>query len=235
MTPLFVLLAACQNDPPTASELISRMIAHYYEAKTISGTIDTTIQIGVEKATITSVLVLERPTRLFIGQTTSVAPKARFLLTSDGKEFSYNRPVQTSQDVVGSGARLIEPVTEETTLGDIYRAAGLSLAERSVPIDLAIADVRDLRLFKEQLVTLGEPVEVPGTEPKQYRIEGDWRLTALEPVTAQYRITCNEKGDLLEYELAQGAEQAGAVVRRIWKVDFKVDEPVEKKAFTVVR
>ena len=91
---LLMSLILAQDPQIDAGAIVSKMINRYHGAKTLSGEFTSSVLIGKDKATITTKFQLERPAKLYLKQ--SVSPGNRvFIVTSDGKEFSYMKPLDT--------------------------------------------------------------------------------------------------------------------------------------------
>lgn len=232
MTALVCLVALAQ-DAPTPGDVVSKMILRFHDAVTVTGTIDNVIRLGTQVYTVKTDLAIERPLRLRVNQVFSGAPLP-YLLVSDGNEFSYNPPSNSSATEQVTGDRLIERVLPGMGLGDIYRAAWLSLADRSPVLDLAIGDKRDLANLRDQWATLEFEGEAPDDGEKAVLV-GDWRLRATEDVSARFRLEIDGDGNLLSYSVKQPESLAGVAVERSWKVDLKVGERIDAKLFTVVK
>jgi len=231
-----LLVTAPQDALPRAGETVSKMIARYHDAKTLKGDIVTTIKVGDQAVQISTSLQAQRPDMLYVRQAVG---EQTYVLTCDGKNFSYNKPVSTL--VAKNDLRLMEPFVKGMTLGDVYRAAAESLAERSAPLDLAIGDMRDLRRLRDQWASLNLTGEVDLNGEKVYRIVGQWRLSASSPVTANFGIFVTKDGDLRRYVLDQlpsvlQDDKSGTVkVSREYDVHISVDTPVDPKLFTVLK
>ncbi|MBS1714667.1 MAG: DUF2092 domain-containing protein [Armatimonadetes bacterium] len=231
-----LLVTAPQDALPKAGETVSKMIAKYHDAKTLKGDIVTTIRLGDQSVQISTSLQAQRPDKLYIRQ--SVGEQV-YVLTCDGKNFSYNKPVSTL--VAKSDLRLMEPFVAGMGLGDVYRAAAESLAERSAPLDLAISDMRDLKRLREQWVGLDLTGEVDWNGEKVYRITGQWRLTTTSPVTANLGLYVTKDGELRRFVLDQlpnvlQDDKSGTVkVSRDYDVHISVDTTVDPKLFTVLK
>lgn len=218
---------------PSPAKLLSEMFAKYASAKTVSGTI--TLTQGTERETgqIVTELAYERPAKLFIRQVRATQSRRVWLVTSDGKYFSYGKPDPTV------GGRLVEPVSNEKRtldLGGIYAAASASLGDRSAPLDIAISRREDLAAVRAQLATLdyvgtkdlgGETVHV---------IEGKWREYGEAPATGKFTICIGPNSDLRVYAVTEPMSIGGAVLNVLsrWDVNLKVGADIGANVFKVV-
>src|SRR5262249_23627988 len=107
------LIAAAQDSAPTAASVLSKMIAHYHEAKTIKGTCQTHLVLGAKTLDIENTLQIERPLKVYLRQS---AQDRTYVLTSDGRRFSYNKPLTNPDIDAHPTARLMEDVTQGLTL-----------------------------------------------------------------------------------------------------------------------
>ncbi len=235
-----IFTLACQDQPLSAGQLVSKMIARYHDAKALKGDCVTKLQVGAQQLMINSTFQIERPLKIYLQQTVSGAPSA-YTLTSDGKEFSYNKPLSAPSTDRDPKGRLIESIGDGTSLGDIYSAAGESLAERSAVIDIVVGDLRDLQRLKSQWATL----ELAGTDNvsgvNANHVTGKWRLNALSPVSATYDLYITSSGDLVKYSMTQLSgvdkdQNAGDLkVSREYQIHIDVDPKVDPKLFTVMK
>ncbi len=219
---------------PTATDVMSRLFARYHGAKTVVGTAVSTITVGDTVITIATDLQVERPNKVYIRQTVREDGRV-FLLVGDGKTFSYGKPVGTEAIDADRSSRLIETHFPYMTLGDVYRAAARSLAERSIVLDLAVADTRDMALLRDQWATIDLTGTVEQGGETLYRIVGQWRPNAVEPVSANFGLFVTKDGDLRRYVIEQLPGAGALSASRQWSVDLQIDAPVKPELFTVVR
>jgi hypothetical protein len=216
-----------------AGALVSKMFSKYHGAGRISGRSESVVEVGDEKFTITTELDLERPLCLRIVQTVSLAKGRRFTVVSDGVRFAYDKPVE--RPALDTEGRLFETVADGMTLGDIYRVASGSLAERNVMLDVAIADRRDLSLLRDQWVGLETVGETESGGQTAKRVIGQWRKFAGEAVSATMELWITADGDLKRLAIKQ-LPGAGAVsASRVWEIDLKTGVDFDEKVFEVKR
>lgn len=214
---------------------LSAMFARYYAAKTLVGTITLTQGVGSESGVVETMLQYERPAKIYVGQRLKTASGRTWLLTSDGKHFSYDKPDVTDH----RGGRLVEAMkNKEGTLdiGGIYAAAAQSLGDRSVPLDVAIGRRQDLDFVRRQWATVnaGDEVDVDGV--KYLKIFGSWREYGDAVVTGKYAILVSADGDLREYVVTEPIVVNGqeTTVTSSWSVRLKVDATPDEKLFKVI-
>jgi hypothetical protein len=231
---VLVLLAAWQDQKaPDASALVSAMFAKYHAADRIRGRAEATVEVGDEKFKITTEVEIQRPLRLRILQSVEAAKRRRFLVVSDGSRFSYDKPLE--RPALDSEGRLFETVAEGMTLGDIYRIASGSLAERNVLLDVVIADVRDLSLLRDQWVGLEAAGEVEVGGRRAVKVIGQWRKFAGEEVSAALELWVTPEGDLKRMAIKQ-LPGAGAVsAQRVWEIEIHTGVALDDKVFEVKR
>ncbi|MBS1721651.1 MAG: hypothetical protein JSS66_01455 [Armatimonadetes bacterium] len=237
LTPVF-LLALHQDSPPTAGTVISKMIARYHDAKTLSGDCNTTLKVGARQINIAAKFQVERPKKIYLRQIVDGVAMP-YIVTSDGKEFSYNKPIGL-EDHRGDKLRLTEPVGDKS-LGDIYRDVSESVVERSPILDLVVSDMRDLQLFRDQLTSMKLMGEIDLNGQKVYKIVGRWRLNSKSETNADFGIYITADGDLKRYALSQEAELGDGPVKekvtvsRLYDVDIKVNSDLDQKLFAVLK
>lgn len=234
-------IAAILAPADTAVELVSKMIKRYSDAQTLSGNIKTTVTIGNQRIIVTSNVQIERPLKMHLfqkveGQTDS------FLVVSDGKKFSYPKPMGGPSSDRDPNGRLVEPIFEGTKLGDVYRAIAGSVAERSAILDLLVSDTRDLMLLRDQWSTLsdGGKVDLSGTPCRI--VKGDWRLNKISETSGEYSMWITEQGELKKYSVvqAQGAALLGkgdydGDVKREHAVDIEIGKTIDQNLFSKVK
>lgn len=230
-----LLLLAHQDSLPSASDVVSKMISRYHDAQTLKGTTKTTIELGNEKLVVNSVIQIQRPGKMYLRQDVP-SQNASFVVTSDGKEFSYQKPIDTASTDRNPKSRLVEDFMPKMGLGDIYRAAAQSLAERSAVLDLLISDIRDLRALRDQWATieLTGKVDLKGTEV--YRIVGKWRLNKQSEVSANFGLFVTPEGDLKKYVIDQfPTADVDGTVTRSFEVDIQLGADLDPKLFAVLK
>lgn len=247
------ILALSGNGLPqeqTAPGLISKMLARYHDAKTLVGTIRLTVSAQNQSVTMDTAVQFELPSKLYIKQQKNVAnpnPEqlSSWLVTSDGKNFTYDAPVvNTSLGHTNRGTRLGESVYNRNynitnDVRSIYVAAGQSLGDRSMPLDIAIGRREDLVYRRNQWVnyTLGGTKEIGGKTA--YLVTGDYRDYAGAPSSGVYQMAITADGDLLQYvektKIALDSQGAQTVtLTNQWDVNLIVNGKVDPALFKVV-
>ncbi len=225
---------------PTAGEVVSQMLSRYSKAVSAVGTIQFTQSFKTASVTIATQLQYEKPSKVYLRQTKVGRSEKDFLLTSDGKVFTYNAP-----EAAASGERPVyrfaEPVEANGKLLDvkaIYLAGVATMIDRSAPLDIIVSRREDLLFLRDQWVGLTLAVD-----PKGYRITGKWRENAGQIVSGTIAMTISKEYDLLayrieekrEFRVASGQSLPADILVSDWKVDVKVDAPCDPALFTVVR
>ena len=237
---LAAIALAHQDALPEATKVISKMIARYHDAKRIKGECDTTVTIGEKVVNIKSTIQIERPTKLYLRQ--DVPDQGSYVLTSDGLQFSYQKPLSTPRTDRNPGARLVEDIFKGMRLGEIYHAASESLAERSTPLDLLVSDLPDLQMMRDQWQSMNLTGQVDMNGEQVYRIVGKWRLNKVSPPSANFGIFITADGDLRKYvidqlpglvPLARGETEVR--ITRETTINVSIDAEIEPKLFTVLR
>jgi hypothetical protein len=247
-----VCLAAamlCQGE--TAPELVGKMLRYYDAAQTLTGTIRFVQSVGEVSVGIDTSLQYEKPSKLYIRQDRRSSEPRTFLVTSDGKFFSYDLP---EGRLAVPGERLYEPVEQNGRfLGyrDIYAIVSRSLGDRSAALDIAIARLDDLKFIRGQWATVEYAAEQPGNGVKV--VTGDWRAYASAPVSGRYTMWIGENGELKRFAQREVIQPEATVlderfrerpaqlnvgpqqVNSVWEVDLKVNGEPDQKLFKVVK
>jgi len=242
-----VLAGGTSLGDPNAKQLIEKMLGHYYSAKSVVGTIMLTVASGNQSAKMETVLQYERPGKFYLFQQKDESHRSkdeqwRWMVTGDGKEFSYDAPdVSTSLGTGNAGTRLKETQTNPRTgkpmdIGDIYLAAGKSLGDRSMPLDIAIARRDDMLFRKNQWMDYAVTGKNTLRGVEGFRISGGLRENLGAAQMGSYQMVVSEEGDLLQYveqmKVAVG-EGKSVLVTSQWDVNLKVNATVEPSLFKV--
>jgi hypothetical protein len=203
------------------------------------GTISLTQTAGGEKGRIDTQIQYERPAKLYLKQQMLTASGSIWLVTSDGKYFSYNKPRDTNTISINAGNRLIESIINKEgklDLGGIYAASAKSLGDRSTPLDIAIARKEDLSFLRQQWATikLAGSVNIDGVTC--WKIVGDWREYGEAMVSGVYTIVISESGDLKMFCINESLAINGQAVplESRWDVNLTVGATPNQDLFKVV-
>jgi outer membrane lipoprotein-sorting protein len=228
---LLALAPLSQEAGQSPQQVLSQMIKRYYDAQSLGGTFSTLVEWDKERLVIETELWYERPGKLFLRQTTNLG--FSFLVTADGQEFSYDKPLSGIPEDLAAGGRLMEAQVGRT-IADVYTISSLSIAERSTPLDLAIARIDDLRMLRNQWVTVeeGGTEEVDGVAHR--KVVGKWTSNPEYGVLGTYALWVGPQGDLRRV-LIQGKDDDGKLVTRRHEVDLKVGAQAPEGKFKVVR
>ncbi len=224
----FVVLGHSGQAKDAPNALVSRMLARYYSAKSLTGKLSLTQSAAAgrehgETKGETDVQ-FERPTKLFVKQTVnSSVTKGIARIVSDGSRFLYSLPkedsISSSSKPVGwesinyatdlpSDRVLVEDVmqfnvqkskTMPLSIGEIYNIARSGLFLRPEPLDVAIGLRSDLKKFVDQMATVEDLGEQKIGGRTVRMIGGSWREYGDAPVSGQYQIAVTSEGDLVRY------------------------------------
>lgn len=229
-------LATTLQPGPTAAESMSKMLRRYADLPTLTGSITMTQRVGTATAIIKTQLQYERPSKLFIRQDLQSSTPQTWIVTSDGSTFSYNVP----NDRPGRpGERLIEKVTSGGRLleyQDIYAVASRSLGDRSLPLDIAISRLDDLKYLRDQWATLGFIDPQP---QGLIAIGGQWREYKTAPASGTFEIWVDKDGNLRRYiqrETLKPLPNAEPhLVTTVWDVDLVPNGKPNADLFRVLK
>ncbi|MFY9233360.1 MAG: hypothetical protein WAO58_02770 [Fimbriimonadaceae bacterium] len=243
---LFTFVAQEPQATPRPSELISKMIAHYNKAQTLTGTIKLRQGANGQAAqgSIDTAIQFELPSKLYINQIQNTSDPMRWLITSDGVQFAYDTP----EELPGTRRRLVEKVkprpNETLDVKGIYSAAARSLGDRSAPLEIAIGRPGDLKFFTQQLVTLEYAGRTKIGEEDVHVIRGGWReyqqVGAIDKVTATgtYEIFINDLSDFRRYIVYQSIRPSvnSAIINVVsqWDINLVVNGKPDPALFKVV-
>jgi hypothetical protein len=221
--------------------LISKMLAYYSSAKTMTGTITQTVKVGnASEVALVTTLQFEKPSKLYLRQQKKAGNRRVWLTVSNGKEFSYNPP-SLGLSIDDPNRRLLEPVVENNVtkyVKDIYVAAASGLGDRSAPLDIAIGRNEDLRFLRDQWQT----VEYKGTTDYEdlqvHVILGQWRQYGNVPASGQYRMFITDGGELKQFARSETLQNdAGQTmpVFTTWDVKLVKNGKVDPALFAKVK
>lgn len=224
---------------PTPAELVSKAMSRYYSAKTIKGTITLTQTAKGASGQLVTDLQIEGPAKFYLRQQKAYEERRTWLVTSDGKWFSYEAPEGFGRQNVG---RLVEPINlkgKTLSYRDVYQAALLSIGDRSAMLDLIVGRREDLEYLRDHWVglKLAGMTQLDGEDV--YVISGGWLESGAKQPSGRFQLLINKDGDVRQYTIdeAVGLDKAGAqreIVRSDWRVEVTVNGPVDPKLFKVV-
>jgi hypothetical protein len=233
---------------PTAKQLVEKMLGRYFGANTLVGQIKLTVATNAGSASLSTNLQFEKPAKLYLYQQKLVSnpdpdQPSRWLVTSDGSMFSYNVP--NDKYYSAPGLRLVEPVVNQrahvtSDYRAIYAAASKSLGDRSMPLDIAISRLDDLKYRRNQWATMSVTGQKDVGGIRAYLVSGDYRDYLGAKVTGKYQMAITEEGDLLQYAedthiaVGEGANTQTVEVINTWDVSLKVNAAVDPALFKVV-
>lgn len=232
-------LAVISAQTETPAQLVSKMIAHYYSAKTLVGTIEMSQRAGTKQVNISTQLQMQAPNKLYLQQKLSAAyGQTLWLVTSDGNSFTYDPPRGIE------GKRLMESCWQNGiafTHRSIYQAIVDSIGDRSTPLDLVMGRKEDLEFRRNQWATLDKIGDTKLGETEVTVVGGSLRDYGKAPISGQYEMYIDGKGQLLRYvehesvAVRVNKQDVIQAVDTIWDVNIAVDAPVEPSLFKVIR
>lgn len=232
---------------PSASETVTKMLAKYHNAQTISGRVTFTQSAAGASVVITSDIYAKKPNLLFIQQIRTPASQGganNVVAMSDGKKLGYPAPPGSGTFLQHSPDRFFE-IAEADLEGNLAAFSGM-LIDRSFPIAIGlyapnevyytIGRLRDLKLSEATL-----------REQTIYRI--DFQMVVSDalpaepmrglPAKPEGRIagvmTISKNHDLLGLAWREkvGTKEQQVEVLSEWVSTFEVDKPIDPNVFRV--
>ena len=215
-----------------AGALVTKMLARYYSANTVSGSM-TYEQSAVDpsqnqKFTIhgSTKVQIERPNKIFVVQNSDLPGAGNGRIISNGQRFLYNVPQDTREltRTLGNDSQLNSQLIEDVVQFDynsqtknildvaqIYTvgSAGLPL-HPAAPLDIAISRHDALKAFSDQLASVSDQGNTTINGKSAHIVTGDWRQYVDAPVSGTYQLAITDDGDLLQYVLNEKVDPAGA-------------------------
>lgn len=236
-TLVFGFVMAQAPAEPSPSKLVSAMLAKYAAAKTIVGTIKLTQTAGKESGSILTTFQFEKPAKLTIRQVQEKSPPRVWLVTSDGKHFSYPAP---DADIYPN-SRLVENIAKDTGamgLAEIYHASAMGLGDRSAPLDIAIGSKEDLKFIAGQWATLALGGKTKLGEIECQKIKGTWREVAGGAPMGRYELWLDAENNMKRYVVEQSVKldpaQPAIRIVSVWDINLKIDGTPDQDLFKVV-
>jgi hypothetical protein len=249
ITTVIALLIGIQGSQPdsnnqeglSASQIMSKMFAHYAEAKSAAGTIRMTQTANGVSVHTNTELQYDRPSQIFLHQIRDGSQARQWYLTSDGKEFSYDPPA-TRNPLIFGHKRMVEYVTQHNismTLVDILGAASRSLGDLNPMIESAISSKDLLKKLTGQWATIvyGGRHTVNGQTVQA--VSGQFRENPNSPVSGEFEAYVSPQGDFMRYVLRQRLEfpqysRDPIEVTTTWDSDLKVGVTTDKSLYRVI-
>lgn len=231
-----VIVTQGQN---SGSALVSKMLSKYYGAKSMTGTIDYTATDGQGKAGVKTVFQYQTPGLLYIKQEKWGKSTQTWLVTSNGKHFSYNTP--DTVDYSTTDKRLVEPLQQGSVLYDYKKvydiAAAHSLGDRSMPLDVAIGEKEDLKHLSLMWVSATDVGMMKVNNQDVHRISGPWRPYGNANPEGQYEIDVTEDGTLVRYIIQRPYTMPNGDkinITETWDADLKINGTPDPALFKLV-
>jgi hypothetical protein len=234
--------------PPqlTGSEIFSKMLTKYYEAKSIRGAIEFTQTAGTAKVKVLTSVQTSKPNLFFVEQLRDPAVEDpsvlnHFTAVSDGKRMSYTVPKQFLPLMTDSNKSNVfyEPAPAGVDGG--LNAFCTSLIDRSLPIALALYNSYEITSFTRRLSNLTMDDERAKLGEKEvYRLKANYAYgvdsnTGAKLQTPAY-ITVdkdfNLKRIVWQDMIGTGTGAASSIVSR-WTVNLNIDAEPDKSLFKV--
>jgi hypothetical protein len=224
---------------PSPSRIMSKMFAHYAGARSAVGTIKMVQTAKGYTVHTETDMQFDRPSLIFIHQVRDGVKGREWFLTSDGKEFSYDRP----EDELYGHSRYVEYVTQHSTaltLGDFLLASVLSLGDVNAMIESAVASNEFLKRLSGQWASLVYRGRTTVDGQEVQAVTGQYRDNALSKITGEFEAYINDAGDFVKYVVHQhlrlGKTSGDMVdVDTTWTSNLKIDVPTNPKLYKVIR
>jgi hypothetical protein len=239
----FVIPAAHQEVAPqpkvSASQIMSKMFAHYADAKSAVGTVKMAQTAdGVTVHTNTD-LQFERPNLIFLHQARDGSRARQWFLTSDGREFSYDRP----EDQVYGPDRFVEYVTQHNvtlTISEYLLASMKSMGDINPMLESAIASREWLKRLTGQWASLTYRGRSTVNGQEVDWISGKFRETAFAKASGEFEAFITDSGDFVRYVLHQQVtfkrlRKEPINITTIWDADIKLNVKTDPSLYKVLK
>ena len=243
ITTVIALLVGIQGPAATkvsAAGIMTKMFAHYADAKSVVGTIKMTLTAAGESLHTNTNVQFDRPSKIFLHQTRDGLHPREWLLVSDAKSFSYDPPNEQSK--IFGQKRHVEYVTQHGTsqnLGDFLSAAAQSLGDINPMIEAMISSKVWLQKLTGQWATLVYRGKVTANGQECHAITGNYRDNVSAPPSGTFEAYVTEDGEFVKYVLHQRVSVANGVrdpvdVTTTWDAVLKIDAPSDPALYSVL-
>jgi len=221
----------------SASQIMSRVFSRYAAAQSAVGSIKMTQSAQNVSINIETELQFDRPSKLYLHQSRNGSRPGQWLVCSDGKEFSYDRPEG------GFGKpRYVELVTQggvEQKIGDFYMAAEKSLGEMNAMLDIAISQPSRLRRLMAQWATLTYQGKVALNGVDVQKITGEYRDDPKLAPSGKFEIYVNDAGDFVRYVVNErfmfpSRSKEPIDITTVWDSNIKLGAKTEPALYRVI-
>jgi len=231
------------GDKLSAAQLVGRVFEKYSKADSVAGSIKCT-QTAQNATVITQTdLQFDRPGKIYLYQTRTGSKGRQWLLVSDGKIFSYDRPA-TGGDIEFGKLRRTEAVTQHDftqKIQDLYMAAEHSLGDLNAMLDVAISSNSRLSRLKGQWATLGYKGKIKAEDGRTLQVVGgNWRDSENVPSTGQYLMYFTEDSEFVKYETSQSfafptVSKEPVIVHTVWESTLKIGAKTDPALYKVIQ
>lgn len=212
---------------PQAAPLVSKMLAKFSAAQEMVGAIVMTQSYEGHKYIVDTSVQFLKPYKLFIKQVSNRTPPEVWVASSTGTQISYD--VQPHLKELVKTKRFLESQTEEhevLKVGEVYHVVSRSIGDRSVPLDIAIGHIDDLKYIRNQWKTMSVKGTAVFNGQDVYEIVGDWRPHLTAGVRGKYAMLIDKNNELKQYSITEMfalGKSEPKPITTVWDVDLKID------------
>ena len=228
------------NGQKTPSEILSNMFAHYAAAKSAVGTVTMTQTANAVSIHTKTELQFDRPSQLYIRQVRDGSRSHQWLVTSNGKDWSYDRP-DTQSGGYGK-SRYHEYVTQHgytMNLADFLGASSKSLGDVNPMLISAISSKEWMKQLTGQWASLDNRGKTTLGDLSVVEITGQYRENPSMPASGTFEIYVTDAGDFVRYVVHQRLafpkiSQEPVDVTTIWDSTIKINVQTDPNLYRVV-
>ncbi|MBL8049475.1 MAG: hypothetical protein JNJ45_12420 [Chthonomonas sp.] len=236
MIALTLPLLLLQQDKPaetqqTPGQFLSKVIFRYAEAKTIQGSFKCVSTANGLRVEVNSAVAIERPSKVYLRQVRGGAVPEDTVITSDGKKFSYDAPIELKNT---RGERLMEFVWKEgakapMSVGEVVQIGQQRLPDYSAPLWLMMSYRIDLEFLRGCWGKVAWQQESNGL----LSVGGTYKEYPLATEAGTWQLWATPEGDLKRYALSVPIVEGGRqiTVSNVWTIDVKLNAEVAPETF----
>lgn len=236
-----LLLCAVALAPAQAAvnpgQTVSRMLARYFEAKSLSGTITLKAESEGVSTNVVTRLAVSHPDKLMIEQK---GVRGTVLVVSDGETLRYHAPSLGEEigPVLREPARVsgvVRPVRDQ------FAVSRPGLLDGGPGLNLVMGRMDDMQSFRSTILSLEDQGAATVNGKSGRRVGGQYAEMGRTTPDGEFSMVIGANGDLFQFVRREPVvvEMDGRPtplwVTMTWDVNVVVDGPVDGSLFRVPR
>lgn len=221
-----------QPVPQSSAEMISRVLATYYNNVQGAGKIDLEVTAGGQTLKVTTDYQFQRPNKFYLKQQMHKAGAKPLMVICDGTAFAY--PVANHSLESNKWSYVFEPLrqrdTRLRTIDEVYAAGAVGLQDRSLVLDLVVARRSDIVFISKSLFDYKYHGRHKVNGQDTYLVSGQFKSNLVEKSRGAFKMYISDDFKLVRYVTQESVEvQNGKSVttQMAWNLTSSVNEEVK--------